>query len=293
MIRFRNQLTTMYLFKTTTDLSRHLEKVRRAGKTIGFVPTMGALHEGHASLLRQSAEETNCTVCSIFVNPTQFNETTDLVKYPRTPEKDIALLLDTGCSVLFMPDVVEVYPSGQQSSLHLDFGYLDQPMEGAYRPGHFVGVAQVVKRLLDIVQPDELFMGQKDFQQFAIVRHMLTEMALPVNLKMCFTVRETDGLAMSSRNMHLTPAQRALGPLIYQVLSQAKANMHDQLPAALKLTAMKLLSVPGMEPEYFEIVDGRTLQPITIFEGHDMVVACTAVRVGDVRLIDNLIMKMS
>ncbi|MCF8245357.1 MAG: pantoate--beta-alanine ligase [Saprospiraceae bacterium] len=281
----------MYLFKKIADLRHHLERINRAGKTIGFVPTMGALHEGHASLVRQSAEETSCTVCSIFVNPTQFNEATDLVKYPKTPEKDIALLLDAGCSVLFIPDVAEVYPDGQRSALHLDFGYLDQPMEGAYRPGHFVGVAQVVKRLLDIVQPDQLFMGQKDFQQFAIVQHMVTKLALSVNLRMCPTVRETDGLAMSSRNMRLTPAQRALAPLIYQTLSQAKANMHDQWPDALKSAAMKALSVPGMEPEYFEIVDSRTLQPITIFEDHDMVVACTAVRVGEVRLIDNLILK--
>ena len=252
---------------------------------------MGALHQGHASLVRQSAKETNCTVCSIFVNPTQFNEFGDLAKYPRTPEKDIVLLIEAGCSALFMPDVAEMYPDGEQSALNLNFGYLSHPMEGAFRPGHFIGVAQVVKRLLDIVQPDQLFMGQKDYQQFAIVQHMLGELHLPVKLTMCTTIREADGLAMSSRNMRLTPEQRAIAPIIYQTLNQAKANMHSEWTEALKSAAMKALSAAGMEPEYFEIVDGKTLQPVTIFEDHEMVVACAAVRVGEVRLIDNLVMK--
>ena len=281
----------MYLFKKVADLRRHLDARKREGKTIGFVPTMGALHQGHASLVRKSAAEANCTVCSIFVNPTQFNEATDLAKYPRTPENDIALLLESGCSVLFMPEVAEVYPSRQQSPLHLDFGHLDQLMEGAHRPGHFAGMAQVVKRLLDIVQPDQLFMGQKDFQQFAIVQRMLSQLSLPVKLNMCATVREPDGLAMSSRNMLLSPEQRALAPLIFQTLSEAKANVHDPWPDALKAVALRSLSKPGMEPEYFEIVDGRTLQPVANLEDHEMVVACTAVRFGTVRLIDNLVMK--
>ncbi|MBI1224215.1 MAG: pantoate--beta-alanine ligase [Bacteroidetes bacterium] len=281
----------MYLFKKITDLRRYLDLQKQAGKTIGFVPTMGALHAGHAALIRQSVSETNCTVCSIFVNPTQFNEAADLAKYPRTPEKDIDLLLQAGCTVLFMPDVSEVYPEGQLAPLKLDFGYLDQPMEGTHRPGHFAGVAQVVKRLLDIVQPDQLFMGQKDYQQFAIVQQMLALTKLPVRLTMCTTVRETDGLAMSSRNQRLSSEQRALAPLIFQTLREAKANMHTEWPEALKKAARKALSVEGMEPEYFEIVDGKTLLPVDIFEDHETVVACTAVRLGDVRLIDNLVMK--
>ncbi len=290
-VRPRNQLTTMFLFKKIGDLRRYLDARQREGATIGFVPTMGALHEGHASLIRQSVAQVGCTVCSIFVNPTQFNEAKDLAKYPRTPEHDIALLLEAGCRVLFMPEVAEVYPDGQQSPLHIDFGQLDQPMEGAYRPGHFAGVAQVVKRLLDIVQPDVLFMGQKDFQQFAIVQHLLTQMSLPVKLSLCATVREADGLAMSSRNMRLTLAQRALAPLIFQALSHAKSNMHGHSLDALKAAAIKELTVPGMAPAYFEIVDGRTLQAVASFEGHDFVVACAAVRLGEVRLIDNLVMK--
>ncbi len=252
---------------------------------------MGALHNGHATLVRQAATETNVSVCSIFVNPTQFNEANDLAKYPRTPEKDIALLLESGCSVLFMPDVSEVYPDGQQSPLVVDFGLLDLPMEGAHRPGHFAGVAQVVKRLLDIVQPDQLFMGQKDYQQFAIVQHLIQVLGIPVKLKMCATVREPDGLAMSSRNMRLLPEHRAIASLIFRVLSNAKNDLQHESPAAVCAAAMNALTVPGMEPEYFEIVDGRTLQPVSNIANHDTVVACTAARVGEVRLIDNLLMK--
>ncbi|MBI5915873.1 MAG: pantoate--beta-alanine ligase [Bacteroidetes bacterium] len=283
----------MLLFKKTTDLQRYLSACRAEGTSVGFVPTMGALHDGHVSLIRQSVATTRCTVCSIFVNPTQFNEAKDLEKYPRTPEKDILLLMGAGCHVLFMPEVDEVYPDGQKTPLDIDFGYLAQPMEGTHRPGHFEGMAQVVRRLLDIVQPAELFMGQKDFQQFAIVRHMLEQLRSPIKLTMCPTIREADGLAMSSRNMRLTPEQRALAPLIFQTLGNAKANMTTLFAEQIKKEAMLALSVPGIVPEYFEMVDGRTLRPVGVFEDHEMVVACTAVRVGEVRLIDNLVMKQS
>lgn len=281
----------MFLFKKAADLRRYLSSLKQQGSTVGFVPTMGALHQGHATLIRQSQQLSNCTVCSIFVNPTQFNESSDLEKYPRTPEKDIALLLESGCNVLFMPSVEEVYPAGQQSELHLHFGELDSRMEGEHRPGHFAGVAQVVNRLLEIVQPDQLFMGQKDYQQVAIVQEMISQLKLPVKLTMCATVREADGLAMSSRNMRLTPAQRALAPLIYQTLYQTKDNIGNEFPADMQAAALLSLTVPGMQPEYFEIVDGRTLQPVSIMEDHDSVVACTAVRLGDVRLIDNMVLK--
>lgn len=281
----------MYLFKKVADLQRHLDRQRQIGKTIGFVPTMGALHIGHASLIRRSAADTDCTVCSIFVNPTQFNEANDLAKYPRTPEKDIALLIEAGCNLLFMPSVEEVYPNGEKSDLNLDFGKLDKRMEGEHRPGHFAGVAQVVNRLLKIVRPDQLFMGQKDYQQFAIVQEMIAQLKLPVKLVMCATVREADGLAMSSRNMRLTPEQRVLAPMIYQTLSDAKANIYSQFPADIQTAAMRALKVPGVEPAYFEIVDGKTLQPVLIVEDHEYVVACTAARLGDVRLIDNMVLK--
>lgn len=281
----------MHLFKKVADLRHYLDIKKRQGGTIGFVPTMGALHQGHAALIRQSVAGTDCTVCSIFVNPTQFNESKDLEKYPRTPEKDISLLIEAGCNVLFMPPVEEVYPDGQKSDLHLDFGGLDARMEGEHRPGHFAGVAQVVNRLLEIVQPDQLFMGQKDYQQFVIVQEMIAQLKLPVRLTMCATVREADGLAMSSRNLRLTPEQRVLAPMIFQTLSDAKANINSQFPSDIQTAAMRALTVPGIEPAYFEIVDGKTLQPVTIVEDHELVVACTAARLGDVRLIDNMILK--
>jgi pantoate--beta-alanine ligase len=281
----------MHLFKKAADLRRYLDAKKQQGYSVGFVPTMGALHQGHAALIRQSVAETDITVCSIFVNPTQFNEASDLEKYPRTPEKDLALLMECGCNLLFMPSVEEVYPNGQAAGLHLHFGNLDKRMEGEHRPGHFAGVAQVVNRLLEIVQPDRLFMGQKDFQQFAIVQEMIAQLKLPVKLVMCPTVREADGLAMSSRNMRLTPEQRVLAPMLFQTLCDAKASIADQFPSDIQAAAMRALTVPGLEPEYFEIVDGATLEPVVIVEDHELVVACTAVRLGDVRLIDNMVLK--
>jgi pantoate--beta-alanine ligase len=281
----------MLLFKQVLPLQQQLSVLKKEGKKIGFVPTMGALHQGHLSLIRYSMQETDFTVCSVFVNPTQFNDPADLKKYPKTPEKDIEMLLSTGCHLLFMPEAPEVYPPSKKQNLRIDFGYLDKSMEGAHRPGHFAGVAQVVHRLLDIVKPHRLYMGQKDFQQFSIVQHMLTELKSPVKLVVCPIVREADGLAMSSRNVLLNPAQRALAPAIYQTLLGAKKNMHAHFPRQIEADAMQQLSLHGMEPEYFSIVDGRTLQPVELFEETDFAVACTAVKVGNVRLIDNLILK--
>ncbi len=281
----------MYVFKKVADLKKYLDKRRKSGDTVGFVPTMGALHEGHMSLIQQSITATDCTVCSIFVNPTQFNEASDLEKYPRTIAKDMAMLNTEGCHVLFLPDVSEVYPPGLNTELELDFGDLATVMEGKFRPGHFDGMAQVVKRLLDIVEPHQLFMGQKDFQQLTIVRSMLRQLELPVQLVMCPIIREKGGLAMSSRNVRLDPALRKKALLLNKTLKAAKRKMKTESPAAIKKWAMKQLKIPSFKPEYFEIVDGITLQNIRKFEKSDLVVACTAVWVGDVRLIDNLIFK--
>jgi pantoate--beta-alanine ligase len=190
----------MLLFKTTTALENHLSQCRAAGQTIGFVPTMGALHEGHLSLIRTSKAATDLTVCSIFVNPTQFNDPNDLEKYPRQTDQDIHLLHGVATDILFLPEVEAVYPPDLDTSVNLDFGSLDKLMEGEHRPGHFNGVAQVVKRLLDLVQPDKLFMGQKDYQQFCICNSLITQLQLPVALVRCAIVREASGLAMSSRN---------------------------------------------------------------------------------------------
>lgn len=281
----------MLLFKNVKDLQSYLQIQMGNGKLIGFVPTMGALHEGHLSLFQKCLQTSDLSVGSIFVNPTQFNDPADLVKYPRTPERDIEMLAGIGCHVLFMPSVEEVYPKGHKLPEPIDFGYLDQPMEGAHRPGHFQGMAQVVRRLLDIVQPDHLFMGQKDYQQFAIVKEMLRQLKLKTDLIMCPIVRENDGLAMSSRNVRLTKEGRLLAPNIFRALNMAKEKTSGHFPREIEEDAIKMLSMPGMEPEYFEIVDGVTLRPIEQFEDVDVAVACTAVKVGDIRLIDNIVLK--
>lgn len=281
----------MFLYHTLSELQQYLNSRRRLGEQIGFAPTMGALHSGHLDLIRHSKAHNACTVCSIFVNPTQFNDPKDLEKYPRTPEKDLAMLESVGTEVVFMPAVEEIYPPGLETTLQLELGQLDKVMEGAFRPGHFQGMAQVVKRLLDIVQPDRLYMGQKDFQQFSIVGHMIRQLNLPVELVMVPTVREADGLAMSSRNVRLSEAQRTVAPVIYQTLSWAKTQLGIQPIAEIEAEAMQRLSLPEFRPEYFQIVDGRTLLPVVEPTEHKWIVACVASWVGEVRLIDNLELK--
>lgn len=278
----------MFVFKTVSELQQYLNSRRANGEQIGFAPTMGALHLGHLDLMRHSKAQNACTVCSIFVNPTQFNDPKDLEKYPRTPEKDLAMLESVGTEVVFMPAVEEIYPPGLDLTLQLDLNPLDQVMEGAFRPGHFQGMAQVVKRLLDIVQPDRLYMGQKDFQQFSIVGYLIQQLQLPVDLVMVPTVREPDGLAMSSRNVRLSPEQRQAAPIIYRTLEWGKSQLGLQAIAEIETAALQRLSLPEFRPEYFQIVDGKTLQPITDPAMHDWVVACVASWVGEVRLIDNL-----
>jgi pantoate--beta-alanine ligase len=281
----------MFLHHTLSELQQYLNSRRRLGEQIGFAPTMGALHSGHLDLIRHSKAHNACTVCSIFVNPTQFNDPKDLEKYPRTPEKDLAMLESVGTEVVFMPAVEEIYPPGLETTLQLQLEQLDKVMEGAFRPGHFQGMAQVVKRLLDIVQPDRLYMGQKDFQQFSIVGHMIRQLNLPVELVMVSTVREADGLAMSSRNVRLSEAQRAAAPVIYQTLSWAKTQLGIQPIAEIEAEAMQRLSLPEFRPEYFQIVDGQTLLSVVEPAEHEWIVACVASWVGEVRLIDNLELK--
>lgn len=279
----------MLIFKKIYDLQFWLAGERLAGRTIGFVPTMGALHQGHITLVEQARTVCDRSVVSIFVNPTQFNDPKDLEKYPRTPEKDITLLTDAGCDVLFMPDAEEVYPPGKDLTLRLDFGQLDHVMEGHFRPGHFDGMATVVKRLLDIVQPHQLFMGQKDFQQLSIVREMLRLLGSPIELVMCATIRETDGLAMSSRNTRLTPEMRAIAPVIFQTLTEARNRFSTEKAPQIQAWAMRRLAEAGLRPEYFDIVDGITLRPVQFVDHKPLVVACVAAWAGNVRLIDNII----
>ena len=281
----------MLLFKKVAELQQYLQKVSSEGKTIGFVPTMGALHKGHLSLVNRAKSEASCTVVSIFVNPTQFNDKKDLKKYPRTLGNDIEMLSSVQTNVLFAPSAEEVYPEGLDTSLDLDFGQLATVMEGAFRPGHFDGMAQVVHRLLDIVQPDKLFMGQKDFQQLTIVRSMLKQLNHKTELVVCPIIREADGLAMSSRNRRLTPIYRKKAVLLSQILSKVKSNIHSRTPENMAKMAMKTLTEAGFKPEYFDIVDGVTLQPIKRFSDSDFIVALTAAWAGEIRLIDNMILK--
>lgn len=281
----------MYLFKTVQDLNGYLQHLGGTATSIGFVPTMGALHEGHLSLIEASTQQNALTVCSIFVNPTQFNEHTDLQKYPRTPARDIEYLAFANCDVIFMPTPEEIYPSGVDLASPIPPKGLIAGMEGQFRPGHFEGVVQVVKRLLDIVQPAHLYMGQKDYQQAAIIDWMINALALPVELVVCPTKREADGLAMSSRNLRLKPAVRSRAKLIYETLSAVKAKIGEKPVKALQQWAMKALEQEDFRPEYFDIVDGKTLQPMETVSNDDFVVACTAVWAGEVRLIDNMILQ--
>lgn len=281
----------MLIFKKVADLQSWIVHERAGGRSIGFAPTMGALHDGHMELIRLSRRDGHRSVASIFVNPTQFNDLKDLEKYPRAPEKDIALLHDTGCDALFMPSVEEVYPQGQELTISLDFRQLDEVMEGVYRPGHFIGMATVVHRLLDIVRPQSLYMGQKDFQQLTIVRDMIRQIQMPIELVMCPTVREPDGLAMSSRNMRLSPEMRAVAPVIYQTLGWARTEMQHQPASVIQEEAMDRLRQAGLRPEYFDIVDGISLLPVEHWGESDFIVACTAAFAGEVRLIDNLVFK--
>jgi pantoate--beta-alanine ligase len=279
----------MLIFKKVADLQHWLNS---QNTPIGFAPTMGALHEGHLELIRMAKRDGCLAVASIFVNPTQFNDPKDLEKYPRTPEKDAALLMTADCDVLFIPPVEEVYPPGVDLTIDLDFRQLDEVMEGEFRPGHFKGMATVVHRLLDIVRPQRLYMGQKDYQQLSIVRDMIRQLNMPSELVMCPTVRESDGLAMSSRNVRLTPEMRATAPVIHQTLQWARTELLEGRPTeAIQNEAMARLSAAGLRPEYFDIVDGLSLLPVADREASTFIVACTAAFAGEVRLIDNLVFK--
>ncbi len=280
----------MYLFKTVQDYSKFLQHLDGDAASIGFVPTMGALHDGHLSLIEASKQQNALTLCSIFVNPTQFNESTDLEKYPRTPAQDIEMLAAAGCDIIFMPSADEIYPPGVDLDSPIPPVDLVSGMEGQFRPGHFEGVVQVVKRLLDIVRPARLYMGQKDYQQAAIVSWMIQSLELPVELVVCPIVREADGLAMSSRNVRLEQDIRARATLLYQTLTAVKERLHEVDLEELQTWALGNLSQKDFRPEYFEIVDGVSLKPLDQITNTDFVVACTAVWAGKVRLIDNLIL---
>lgn len=282
----------MLLLKSVEELQLFLQKKRQKGLEIGFAPTMGALHQGHASLIKKAKLENDICVCCIFVNPTQFNDPKDLEKYPRTEGKDIKILVGLDNDVLFCPTVDAVYPKDLDIPT-FDFGQVDKVMEGKFRPGHFDGVVEVVYRLIDIVKPDRLYMGQKDFQQFTLIQHMLQQMKSSTKLVVCPIIREVDGLALSSRNVRLTPENRQNAPIISKILHGLNDWIADGLSIkeAETKAITQLNDMPDFRPEYLEIVDGHTLQSIDNMEDADYVVVCAAVWTGDIRLIDNVILK--
>lgn len=279
----------MILFKTIAALRSHLERQRKKGRTIGFVPTMGALHSGHGSLISHSLEQGHFTVVSIYVNPTQFNDPADLEKYPRPVSADLELLSRMGCDLVFLPGDSEIYPVEGVTTPEIDLQHLGESLEAAFRPGHFEGVLQVMHRLLDIVQPDFLFMGQKDLQQLAVIRQLILEAAFTTRLVGLPIVREENGLARSSRNERLSVSERERAGLIYKILRDTHKEFGKRSLSQLKASALQSLEQAGFRPEYFEFVRSDNLQLVHSREEYDgPITIVTAVWVGDVRLIDNM-----
>lgn len=284
----------MYLFKRKDELERHLTTARNEGKHIGFVPTMGALHRGHISLINAAKENSDLVVCSIFVNPTQFNDPKDFEKYPVTIDQDVQLLTEAGCDVLFLPSVQEMYPDGLTAKMHYDFGTLETVLEGAARPGHFQGVGQVVHQLLNLVQPDKLFMGQKDLQQCLIINRLLKIIDSRVELVVCPTQRENDGLAMSSRNLRLNATERVNALHLYQGLSYIK-HQYTRTPfRELKEKAVNDLTASGFEVDYVELIsileDGSVIFPENAATTPLYAVVAAKEVSSGVRLIDNILL---
>lgn len=279
----------MILFKRSKDLSAHLDKLRKQDQSVGFVPTMGALHPGHLSLITTSRKTRGITVASIFINPTQFNNRQDLEKYPITLEKDIVMLEKNECDILYLPGVSDVYPNGMEMNEKYPLGSLETMLEGEFRPGHFQGVCQVVNRLLDIVMPTDLFIGQKDYQQCMVISRLVELKQLPVCIHICETLREGDGLAMSSRNMRLNEEERKKAIAIYTTLKNIKQHYRSLGIDETKKQAMKFLIEEGFKPDYVEIVDARNLSPVGKNDTPPLV-ALIAAWLHDIRLIDNFVL---
>ena len=275
----------MKVFESVKELRAELDKAEQSG--IGFVPTMGALHAGHRSLVERARRENGTVVVSVFVNPTQFNDKNDLKHYPRTPEADARLLEEAGADFVLMPTVEEIYP--QPDTRQFDFGLIDKVMEGATRPGHFNGVAQVDSRLFNIVRPARAYFGEKDFQQIAVIKSMVAQLALPIEIVECAIVRGEDGLALSSRNTLLDAAHRAAAPHIYATLRAAVAQSQEMAPARLKewVTA-EVERNPLLKVIYYQSVDARTMQEVAAWDDSPRIQGCIAVQAGDIRLIDNI-----
>ena len=281
----------MIIFKNINDIKNYISLKKEGKSKVGFVPTMGALHAGHISLIQKAKEDNTLSVCSIFVNPTQFNDKKDLEKYPVSTEADIELLLKAGCDVLFMPSVNEIYPDGEGNFKTYDFGYLDTILEGAQRPGHFKGVGQVVGRLLEIVEPDSLYLGQKDYQQCMVLKKLGPMMGLEkLNVIICPTMREADGLAMSSRNRRLTEPQRVVAAVIYQCLVSIQSKQQTCHFDIVKKECEDLLAAKGFATEYVALADARDLTLLSDYKADTPMVALIATRIGEIRLIDNMLL---
>jgi pantoate--beta-alanine ligase len=282
----------MILFKRSKDLRNYLDSQQEQGQKTGFVPTMGALHGGHISLIEHAKKDGDLSVSSIFINPTQFNDPADFKKYPVTLEKDILILEAAGCDILFLPSIEEIYPGGTNTTLHYELGSLENILEGEYRPGHFQGVCMVVHRLLEIVRPDNLYIGQKDYQQCMVIKKLieLIEMKELIHVNISPTLREPDGLAMSSRNMRLSDEERKNAVSIYQALHVVKEQLEKGQLAPLKKKAVDRLIKNGFKVDYVEIADASTLQIVDHWDGKQKLVALAATFLNQVRLIDNILL---
>jgi pantoate--beta-alanine ligase len=279
----------MILFKTALDLNKYLEKARTGAVSTGFVPTMGALHAGHLALIGQSKKNAAVTVCSIFVNPTQFNDPKDFEKYPVTLDQDLLQLEQAGCDIVFLPSVKEMYPDGTEPGQKFELGYLESILEGKYRPGHFQGVCQVVHRLLAIVKPDTLFLGRKDYQQCMVIKKLIGLSGWNTALHIVPTLREASGLALSSRNMRLSAADKEAATAIHRSLLYIKQNIRPGVVTGLVATAQEMIMGAGFEKiDYVTIADADSLQEITDWDGDKKLVALVAAFISGVRLIDNM-----
>jgi pantoate--beta-alanine ligase len=282
----------MVIFKKIKDIQNYINLNNTTGRKPGFIPTLGALHAGHLSLIAKARADGMLTVCSIFLNPTQFNDKKDLERYPVSTNDDIDLLVKTGCDVLFLPDVEEIYPGGEDQTKTYDFGYLETILEGAKRPGHFRGVGQVVARLLDIVRPEKLYLGQKDYQQCMVIRQLAGLIGMNnMEVVICPTTRDADGLAMSSRNRRLTEPQRAIAGLIYQCLVSVESKQHSASFAVVRKECEDLLVAKGFVPDYIALADARDLTLLDEYSKDIPMVALIAAKIGEIRLIDNILLK--
>ena len=280
----------MMIFKHIRDIQLYLQTLQNNGLITGFVPTMGALHKGHISLVTKAKKEADVVISSIFINPTQFNDPKDFDKYPVTLDKDIYVLEKAGCDVLFLPAVAEMYPEGLQSPKKYELGYLETVLDGAFRPGHFQGVCQVVEKLVRILQPNKLFLGQKDYQQCMVIKKLVGLLGVNTTIIIAPTKRELDGLAMSSRNTRLTEADRARASLIYKTLQMIKQEIKPGDISELKTKAITILTAESFKVDYIEIAAADNLQLLDHWDGVTPLVALAAAFIGEVRLIDNLLL---